>query len=140
MDGRLKTLHPVVHGGLLGVRDNESHTSAMVEHGIEPVDLLVVNLYPFEKTIAKPGVTRGEAIEQIDIGGPAMIRSAAKNHQYVTVVVDPRDYDTVLRELKSSGSVSSNTRECLAIEAFVLTSRYDQVISEYLEGQHKTPF
>src|SRR6185295_1890023 len=100
MDGRVKTLHPKIHGGLLGLRDNAEHQAAMREHGIEPIDLVVVNLYPFEQTIKHQNVTLAEAIEQIDIGGPAMIRSAAKNWQDVAVIVLPKDYDQVVEEMK----------------------------------------
>lgn len=100
LDGRVKTLHPKIHGGLLSVRDNDAHVKQLAEHHITPIDLVVVNLYPFKQTIGKPDVTFAEAIENIDIGGPSMLRAAAKNHAYVTVVVDPNDYDKVLAELK----------------------------------------
>ncbi|HIB00666.1 MAG TPA: bifunctional phosphoribosylaminoimidazolecarboxamide formyltransferase/IMP cyclohydrolase, partial [Phycisphaerales bacterium] len=99
LDGRVKTLHPIIHGGLLGVRDNPSHVASMEEFKIKPIDLICIDLYPFEETIAKDGVTREEVIEQIDIGGPAMIRSAAKNYQFVTVVTNPRQYPNVLADL-----------------------------------------
>ena len=134
MDGRVKTLHPKIHGGLLAVRDNPTHQSAMSEHRIEPIDLVVVNLYPFEETI-KRGVTLAEAIEQIDIGGPAMIRSAAKNSQDVTVVVLPADYIRVIDEMrKNAGSLSRATRRSLAREAFGQTSKYDMIVFAYLTG------
>ena len=103
MDGRVKTLHPKVHGGLLFIRGNPEHEAAAQKHGIKPIDLVVVNLYPFEKTVAKPGVQLHEAIENIDIGGPSMLRSAAKNHASVTVVVDPADYPAVLKDIKEHG-------------------------------------
>ena len=115
MDGRVKTLHPRVHGGLLAIRDNPEHVAAMEQHGIEPIDMVVVNLYPFAETIMRAGVTRDEAIEQIDIGGPAMIRSAAKNAQDVAVVVDPSTYDSIIYEMKSrEGALSLATRKRLA--------------------------
>ena len=133
MDGRVKTLHPRIHGALLGLRDNPEHASAMREHGIEPIDLVVVNLYPFEQTITREGVTLEEAIEQIDIGGPAMIRSAAKNFLDVAVVVDPERYELVLHEMKvNSGATTSELRRELALEAFLRTSAYDGAISAYL--------
>src|SRR6266850_5161127 len=111
MDGRIKTLHPRVHGGLLALRDNPEHVAAMHEHGIEPIDMVVVNLYPFEQTIRREGVTREEAIEQIDIGGPAMIRSAAKNWEELAVITSPGDYSIIDEELKNNrGSVTLTTR------------------------------
>ncbi|MBN2061820.1 MAG: IMP cyclohydrolase [Deltaproteobacteria bacterium] len=135
MDGRVKTLHPKVHGGLLGIRDNLEHVRMMMENEIKNVDLLVVNLYQFEKTIAKKGVTLQEAIENIDIGGPAMLRSSAKNFQYVTVVVDPSDYNEILKEMeKSGGSTSLETRFRLAKKVFKITHAYDGAISRYLEN------
>jgi phosphoribosylaminoimidazolecarboxamide formyltransferase/IMP cyclohydrolase len=135
MDGRVKTLHPKIHGGLLGVRDNDEHQAAMREHGIEPIDLVVINLYPFEQTIKRQDVTQTEAIEQIDIGGPAMIRSAAKNWQDVAVVVLPESYVRVIEEMKKNdGSVSLATRGQLAREAFGQTSRYDMIVCAYLTG------
>src|SRR5258708_296283 len=135
MDGRIKTLHPRVHGGLLALRDNPEHVAAMDEHGIEPIDMVVVNLYPFEQTIRREGVTREEAIEQIDIGGPAMIRSAAKNSQDVAVIVLPEQYERVITEMKSNkGSLSLDTRNKLAQDAFAQTCRYDGIVSAYLSG------
>lgn len=135
LDGRVKTLHPKVHGGILGIRSDEIHLKQMTEHGIEPIDLVVVNLYPFEKTVAKPGVERNEAIENIDIGGPAMIRSAAKNHTDVAVVVDVEDYSKVADELdRLNGSLSLELRSELALKAFRHTSAYDRAISRYLAG------
>jgi phosphoribosylaminoimidazolecarboxamide formyltransferase/IMP cyclohydrolase len=135
MDGRVKTLHPNIHGGLLAVRDNETHVAQMNELGIQPIDFVVVNLYPFKETISKPDVTFADAIENIDIGGPTMIRSAAKNHEYVTVVVDPADYETVLSELKEKGEVSKEVKRKLAAKVFRHTAAYDALISEYLTKQ-----
>jgi phosphoribosylaminoimidazolecarboxamide formyltransferase/IMP cyclohydrolase len=135
MDGRVKTLHPKIHGALLGLRDNPEHTAAMREHGIEPIDLVVVNLYPFEETIKRDGIKLDDAVEQIDIGGPAMIRSAAKNWQEVAVVVRPKDYARVIAEIKKNdGSLSLATRSLLAREAFGQTSRYDMIVCAYLSG------
>ncbi|MDH4099231.1 MAG: bifunctional phosphoribosylaminoimidazolecarboxamide formyltransferase/IMP cyclohydrolase [Nitrospirota bacterium] len=134
LDGRVKTLHPKVHGGLLGLRDNEEHARQMEEHGIEPIDLVVVNLYPFEATIKKPGVTLEEAIENIDIGGPTMLRSSAKNYRHVTVVVDPSDYRHVLEEIKANGDTSEKTRFTLAAKVYAHTARYDSLITNYLTG------
>lgn len=131
MDGRLKTLHPKIHGGLLGRRGEDN--SAMMEHGIPPIDLLVVNLYPFEATVAKPNCTLADAIENIDIGGPAMLRAAAKNHAAVTVVVDASDYARVLAEMRAdNGMVSAATRFDLAVKVFEHTARYDGAIANYL--------
>ncbi|HEX8194997.1 MAG TPA: bifunctional phosphoribosylaminoimidazolecarboxamide formyltransferase/IMP cyclohydrolase, partial [Pyrinomonadaceae bacterium] len=136
MGGRVKTLHPKIHGALLGLRDSDEHQTAMREHGIEPIDLVVVNLYPFEETVKRENVSLAEAVEQIDIGGPAMIRSASKNWQSVAVVTDPKLYDSVLRELnESSGALSHSTRQRLAVLAFMNTSRYDLAIFSYLEDQ-----
>ncbi len=133
MDGRIKTLHPRVHGGLLAVRDNPEHLAAMKEHDIEPIDMVVVNLYPFEETVARGGVTLAEAIEQIDIGGPAMIRSAAKNFRDVTVVTAPSSYPDLIAEIqKNQGSLSGATRARLALNAFLTTSQYDHNIGVYL--------
>ena len=133
MDGRVKTLHPKVHGGLLALRDNPKHVAAMQEHNIKSIDMVVVNLYPFVETIRREGVTRDEAIEQIDIGGPAMIRSAAKNAADVAVVVSPSKYDEIVEELRThDGALSRATRERLAIEAFRLTAIYDAMVSAYL--------
>lgn len=134
MDGRVKTLHPKVHGALLGLRSNPEHQRLMREHGIEPIDMLVVNLYPFEQVTAKSGCTLEEAIENIDIGGPAMLRSAAKNHQSVTVVTDPADYETIIEEMKSSGGkVSARTNFRLAAKVFKRTADYDRMIAAYLK-------
>jgi phosphoribosylaminoimidazolecarboxamide formyltransferase/IMP cyclohydrolase len=132
LDGRVKTLHPKVHGGLLGQRSKKEHVNKMKEHGILPIDLVAVNLYPFEATIAKEGCSLEEAIENIDIGGPTMIRSAAKNYPDVTVVVDPMDYEAVLSELKGNGEISIETNFRLAKKVFQHTARYDGAISNYL--------
>jgi phosphoribosylaminoimidazolecarboxamide formyltransferase/IMP cyclohydrolase len=134
LDGRVKTLHPKVHGGLLGRRDLTSHNDAMAEHGIEPIDLVCVNLYPFEATVAKPGVTEAEAIEQIDIGGPSMIRSGAKNHASVAVVTDPAQYDDLIADLKANnGRTTLALRKRLAIDAFRRTAAYDAAIATHLD-------
>ena len=134
LDGRVKTLHPKVHGGLLAVRSNPQHQAQVKEHGIEFIDMVVVNLYPFEKTAAKPGVTLEELIENIDIGGPSMLRSAAKNFEDVTVLVDAADYPVVLEEMqRSGGSVSRETRARLARKAFATTAAYDSAISTTLQ-------
>ena len=139
LDGRVKTLHPKVHGGLLYVRDNPDHAAQAAEHGILPIDLVVVNLYPFEKTIAKAGTTLEEAIEQIDIGGPSMLRSAAKNYRFVTVVVDPDDYADVLENIRANdGATTLKLRERLGIKVFVTTSKYDQAIANYLNKEQET--
>jgi phosphoribosylaminoimidazolecarboxamide formyltransferase/IMP cyclohydrolase len=133
MDGRIKTLHPGIHGALLGLRDNPAHETAMRERGIEPIDMVVVNLYPFEETIARDGVTLEEAIEQIDIGGPAMIRSAAKNFANVVVVPDTRHYDFIINEMgRNNGALTLELRQELAREAFSKTFAYDEAISTYL--------
>jgi phosphoribosylaminoimidazolecarboxamide formyltransferase/IMP cyclohydrolase len=134
MDGRVKTLHPRLYAGLLALRDDEGHLRAAAEHEIEPVDLVCVNLYPFERTIARGDATPAEAIENIDIGGPTMIRAAAKNHAFAAVVVDPSDYEPVLAELRSSeGLLSMATRERLAATAFACTARYDAAIAAWFE-------
>ena len=144
MDGRVKTLHPRVHGGLLGRVDDEGKgidEAVMREHGIRPIDLVVVNLYPFERTVANPEVSLDDAIENIDIGGPALLRSAAKNFARVAVVTDSADYSRVTEELRASaGSLSMETRFRLAVKAFERVAEYDVAISEYLndiagEGQ-----
>ena len=139
LDGRVKTLHPKVHGGLLYLRDDQKHVATAREHGIDPIDLVVVNLYPFEATIAKRGVKLAEAIEQIDIGGPSMLRSASKNYQSVTVVVDPADYEAVLAEMRDrAGETTLKTRERLAIKAFIKTSDYDRAIATFLNEKQET--
>lgn len=135
MDGRVKTLHPRVHGGLLALRDNPKHVQDMQGQGIEPISLVAVNLYAFEKTVAKQGVTIEEAIENIDIGGPSMLRSAAKNYKFVTVVVDPSDYSLVISQMKeNNGSTTLNFRFEMAKKVFKLTSQYDMAISKYLDS------
>lgn len=132
MDGRVKTLHPAVHGGLLALRDSDAHVAAMEDHGIAPIDLVVVNLYPFEETVAK-GAGYNEVIENIDIGGPAMIRSAAKNHQFVTVLVDVEDYNTVLDELGTQGGQTTySLRQKLAQTAYARTAAYDTAVSTWM--------
>jgi phosphoribosylaminoimidazolecarboxamide formyltransferase/IMP cyclohydrolase len=131
MDGRVKTLHPKVHGGLLGVRDNPDHAAAMAEHGIAPIDLVVVNLYPFAQTVAR-GAARDEVIENIDIGGPSMVRSAAKNHAHVAIVTDPADYAELIQALDESGAMTSlDLRKRLAAKAFSATAAYDAMISQW---------
>jgi len=134
MDGRVKTLHPRIHGGLLGRRGLDD--AVMREHGIEPIDLLVVNLYPFAETIARPGCSYEDAVENIDIGGPAMLRAAAKNHADVAVLVDPADYEPALQELKSSGAMSFATRQRLAARAYAHTADYDARVASYLATRH----
>jgi phosphoribosylaminoimidazolecarboxamide formyltransferase / IMP cyclohydrolase len=136
LDGRVKTLHPKVHGGILAVRDLPAHAASIAEHGISPIDIVVINLYPFQHTVAQADCTRPMAIENIDIGGPSMIRSAAKNHGYVAVVTDPGDYDRLIHELDTSeGHLSLAFREELAAKAFALTAAYDSAIAEYLSRQ-----
>ena len=139
LEARVKTLHPRVHGGLLYKRGNPKHEAEAKECGFEPIDMVVVNLYPFEKTIQKPDVTLAEAIENIDIGGPSMIRSAAKNYESVTVVVDPADYDTILENMRENkGETTLKLREHLAIKAFIKTSDYDRTIGNYLNREQIT--
>ena len=135
MDGRVKTLHPNIHGGLLARRDLDSHLQAAQDNHIELIDLVVVNLYPFKETILKPEVTYADAVENIDIGGPSMLRSAAKNHASVTVVVDPADYAVVLDELSANGETSFETRQRLAAKVFRHTAAYDALIAEYFTKQ-----
>src|SRR5688500_7052688 len=136
MDGRVKTLHPHIHGGLLARRGVDE--AVLFEHGIDMIDLLAVNLYPFESTTARPDCTDAEAIENIDIGGPAMLRAAAKNHERITVVVDPADYSNVLAALSES-DVPASLRRDLAIKAFGHTARYDTAISNYLRTHNASP-
>ncbi len=139
MDGRVKTLHPKVHGGILALRDAPDHLKAMGEHGILPIDMVVVNLYPFRETAAK-GLSREETIEQIDIGGPTMVRSAAKNHRFVVVLTDPEDYNGVLTEMRATkGEVGEATRRRLALAAFRHTAAYDAAIAAWLAGQEEEP-
>src|SRR5256885_9203785 len=138
MDGRVKTLHPKVHGGLLAIRDNKEHADAMKAHGVAPIDLLVVNLYPFEETVDK-GAAFEECIENIDIGGPAMIRAAAKNHGDVAVVVEAQDYQAVLDELAANaGATTLPLRRRLAAKAYARTAAYDAAISNWFAAQSKT--
>jgi phosphoribosylaminoimidazolecarboxamide formyltransferase/IMP cyclohydrolase len=132
LDGRVKTLHPKVHGGLLYIRGNEEHEAAVRKHGIKPIDLVVVNLYPFEKTVANPGVSLEDAIENIDIGGPSMLRSAAKNHESVTVIMDPNDYAEVAQQVKTNGNTTRDLRRRLAARVFARTSAYDATIAAHL--------
>lgn len=132
MEGRVKTLNPIIHGGLLAKQDDPGHQAQMEEHGIQPIDVVCVNLYPFKETISKPDVTEDDAIENIDIGGPAMLRASAKNHAYVTVIVDSTDYEDVLKELKAEGSTRLPTRRRLAAKVFRHTAAYDALISGYL--------
>ena len=133
MDGRVKTLNPYIHGGILAVRDNERHVREMKEHKITPIDMVVVNLYPFKETIAKDGVTLAEAVENIDIGGPAMIRAAAKNFKFVTIVTNPARYNEIAEAIAKEGCVSGMTRMQLAEEAFAHTADYDAAIRDYLK-------
>lgn len=132
LDGRVKTLHPMIHGGLLARREDASHQQQLTEHGITPIDLVVVNLYPFKETISKEGTTFEDAIENIDIGGPTMLRASAKNHQDVTVMVDPADYEGVLNEIRESGKTTAETRRRLAAKVFRHTAAYDAMIAGYL--------
>lgn len=132
--GRVKTLHPLIHGGLLYRRGHEGDEGEAAANGVKPIDLVCVSLYPFEKTVARSDVTRDDAIEQIDIGGPAMIRASAKNHAHVVIVTDPKDYSVVLEEMRSGG-VTSLTSSRLATKAFQRTAEYDRAISSWL-GEH----
>jgi phosphoribosylaminoimidazolecarboxamide formyltransferase / IMP cyclohydrolase len=138
LDGRVKTLHPKVHGGLLFIRGNPAHEEAARRHEIQPIDLVVVNLYPFEQTVARPDVTLQEAIENIDIGGPSMLRSAAKNHESVTVVVDPADYSSVAEQIRANGNTSPELRRTLAAKVFARTAAYDAAISAFLNKAFST--
>ena len=133
LDGRVKTLHPKVHGGILNQRDNSEHNRQCEEFGIENIDLVAVNLYAFEKTVADPNCSLADAIENIDIGGPTLLRASAKNFQDVTVIVDPADYELVLEEIRSGGNTTLKTRFYLATKVFALTSQYDTAISEWLD-------
>ena len=139
LEGRVKTLHPNVHGGILADRDKPDHMATIAEHGIGPIDLVVVNLYPFAATIAKPGVTLEDAIENIDIGGPSMVRSAAKNHHGVAIVVDPADYTPVLSELESTSALSLSLRKRLMAKAYAHTAAYDATIADYFEKTYAEP-
>lgn len=133
LDGRVKTLHPKVHGGILNQRANAEHRRQCAEHAIEDIDLIAVNLYAFEKTVADPACSLADAIENIDIGGPTMLRSSAKNFHDVTVIVDPADYPQVLAEIRATGNTTLKTRFMLARKVFALTAQYDTVISAWLE-------
>lgn len=133
MDGRVKTLNPKIHGAILAVRSNPEHVAAMKEHNITPIDLVVVNLYPFKETISKPGVTEAEAIENIDIGGPAMVRASAKNFKDVVIVTYPSRYAGLMEQLQKTGDVDQRTRKELAMEAFSHTHEYDGMIANYLK-------
>jgi phosphoribosylaminoimidazolecarboxamide formyltransferase/IMP cyclohydrolase len=133
LDGRVKTLHPKVHGGILAQKSNPEHLAQMAAHGLKPIDLIAVNLYAFEKTVAKGGCSLADAIENIDIGGPTMLRAAAKNYRDVTVLVDPADYPQVIKEMLASGNTTLKTRFTLARKVFALTSYYDTAISAWLE-------
>ena len=135
MDGRVKTLNPKIHGGILAIRSNPEHVAQMKEHGIKGIDLVVVNLYPFKETISKPGVTETEAIENIDIGGPAMVRSAAKNFRDVVIITNPARYTSLMAMLREHGDIDLMTRKNLAKEAFRHTSEYDAMIADYLTKQ-----
>ncbi len=137
LDGRVKTLHPVIHAGLLAIRSNPSHMEQLAQQHIDPIDFVIVNLYPFKETILKPGVTREDAVENIDIGGPTMLRAAAKNYQDVVVLVDPADYSLVLDELKTEGKVSLDTRFYLMQKVFMHTAHYDSMIAAYLKRERK---
>jgi phosphoribosylaminoimidazolecarboxamide formyltransferase / IMP cyclohydrolase len=133
MDGRVKTLHPKIHGGLLALRDNDAHMQALRKHGIKTIDMVVINLYRFEDTIAKEGCTLEQAIENIDIGGPSMLRAASKNYRFVSVVTDPADYPKIIAEMKQTGGkISEKTNFELAKKTFLLTAHYDSAISNYL--------
>jgi phosphoribosylaminoimidazolecarboxamide formyltransferase / IMP cyclohydrolase len=135
LDGRVKTLHPKVHGGLLYIRGSQTHEAAVKQHGISPIDLVVVNLYPFEQTVAKPNVSLHDAIENIDIGGPSMLRSAAKNHDSVTVIVDPADYAEVSKQITESGDTTLELRRKLAAKVFARTAAYDGAIASHLQKE-----
>ena len=135
MDGRVKTLNPKIHGAILAVRSNPEHMKALADHNITPIDLVVVNLYPFRETISMPGVTEAEAIENIDIGGPAMVRASAKNFKDVVIVTYPRRYAQLMEMLDKDGDIDQHTRKELAFEAFSHTAEYDTMISEYLKKQ-----
>ena len=140
MDGRVKTLHPSVHAALLCVRDNDEHVKALDENNIDFIDIVVVNLYPFKEVLKKENSTHEELIENIDIGGPSMLRSAAKNYKYITVLVDSADYENVISEIKQNGDTSFETREKLAAKVFRHTASYDALIAEYMTKVTKTLF
>ena len=133
LDGRVKTLHPLIHGGILNQRANTAHQAQCREHNIRNIDIVAVNLYAFEKTVANPDCSLADAIENIDIGGPTLLRASAKNFRDVTVIVDPNDYAPVLREIRSNGNTTLKTRFRLAVKVFQLTSSYDTAIARWLE-------
>ncbi|MEG1559608.1 MAG: bifunctional phosphoribosylaminoimidazolecarboxamide formyltransferase/IMP cyclohydrolase [Clostridia bacterium] len=135
LDGRVKTLHPKIHGGLLAMRENAEHMKTIKDLGISPIDIAIINLYPFKETIKKPDCTYEEAIENIDIGGPTMLRAAAKNHRDVTVLVDPKDYERVLKEIRENGNTTFETRKYLAYKVFAHTAAYDALIADYMAKQ-----
>lgn len=140
MDGRVKTLHPKIHGGILAVRNDDSHKKALGEHGIDTIDLVAINLYPFEETVKK-GADFATCIENIDIGGPSMVRSAAKNHEFVTIITNPDDYENVMQEMKDNkGATTLKTRKLLAAKAYSKTASYDAAISAWFNGQNENPF
>ncbi|MDD3619515.1 MAG: IMP cyclohydrolase [Desulfobulbaceae bacterium] len=132
LDGRVKTLHPLIHGGILNQRENPDHREQCARHGIRPIDIVAVNLYAFEKTVARPDCTLADAVENIDIGGPTLLRAAAKNFHDVTVIVDPADYDRVIGEIRRNGNTALTTRFELAVKVFKLTSAYDTAIAAWL--------
>ncbi len=141
MDGRVKTLHPKIHGGLLALRDKKDHAAALKEHNIEPIDMVCINLYPFEKTVAKSDCSFEDAIENIDIGGPSMVRSAAKNHKYVAVITSPAQYEDIIKEMKDkNGCLAADTKSDLARVAFGLTASYDAAISKYLNAKQSVRY
>lgn len=135
LDGRVKTLHPMIHAGILAMRSNPEHMAQLEKLGVTPIDIVAINLYQFKQTVLKPGVERAEVIENIDIGGPTMLRAAAKNYQDVSVIVDPADYATVIAELKANGSVSVETNLKLAYKVFNHTAAYDTLIQSYLRRE-----
>jgi len=137
LDGRVKTLHPSVHSGILAIRDNTEHMKTLEKLNIEPIDLVVINLYPFKETILKNEVTLEDAIENIDIGGPTMLRAAAKNYRDVTVVIDPKDYDEIIKEIKNNADTVLDTRYKLALKVFEHTAQYDTLIADYFRKQSK---
>ncbi|MBL4639586.1 MAG: bifunctional phosphoribosylaminoimidazolecarboxamide formyltransferase/IMP cyclohydrolase, partial [Kordiimonadaceae bacterium] len=139
MDGRVKTLHPKIHGGLLALRDNETHVASMKEHDIGAIDLVAINMYPFEATVAS-GADFDTCIENIDIGGPAMVRSAAKNHNFVTIITDPADYNDVIAEINETGGTSHDTRKKLSAKAYSRTAAYDTAISSWFSRQNDDTF
>ncbi|MDD3850634.1 MAG: bifunctional phosphoribosylaminoimidazolecarboxamide formyltransferase/IMP cyclohydrolase [Firmicutes bacterium] len=140
LDGRVKTLHPNIHAGLLAMRDNEGHMKQIKDLGIKPIDLVAINLYPFKQTIQKPGVSLEEAIENIDIGGPTMLRAAAKNYQDVAVVVDPADYGRIIEEIKKGGEISTETKFALCAKVFMHTAHYDALITDYFSRKKGVDF